>query len=250
MKPRVFATLLLAATGGALAGTVTVRTMGQESIPPKWVARAGKMEGVCPDILAALEKIEPRLRFQGQHDARSVVVMEKGLETGQIDGACALLETSKRHRIANRVGPELYIVRHRIAAAHKDMVEIANLDELAKLNPMINTSRGAGYADQLKARGLQVDDSTGDNVINLKKVVAGHGRFMYMNELTLGYIISQEHLASKVRLLPTVFKEEPVYFWMSKQAPKESQQLVEQTLNKLKLNGELARIYERWSRIK
>ncbi len=248
---RLLITLSFALLSNALAAApLTLRTVAQESIPPKWITRGQHMEGVCPDILAALERVEPRLHFTGQDAPLSVPAIEKGLASGQLDVACALLDTPHRRQIAHSVGKPLYSVRHRLAAAAGDPVAIANLDELVKLNPLINTSRGAGYSVQLRARGLQVDDSTGDNMINLKKIIAGHGRFTYMNELTLGWLIASEDMKGKVRILPAVLKEEPMYFWASRKASPDAVKLVEHALEQLEGNGELARIYANWAHLR
>jgi glutamate/aspartate transport system substrate-binding protein len=233
----------------AQAQTVLVRILGQESIPPKWVARdSGGLDGICPDILAAMEKTEPRLRFTGHEDFRSLPVIEQGLESGAVQAACALLDSERRRKIAYQAG-RLYIVRHRLAAAASDKAVVDSIDDLVKLKPLITTSRGAAYTSQLRQLGLEVDDSTGDNVTNLRKILGGHGRFVYMNELTLVWLIREQRMQDKVRLLPAVLKEEPIYFWISKKADPQAAQLMQQALNKLQKNGELARIYDRWASI-
>lgn len=245
--------LLLVAAGqcawsaGAQAEALTLSVLAQESLPPKWINRGDHSEGVCPDILQAIEKVEPQLHFTGQHDFRSLPVIEQGLETGNVACACALLDTARRRAIATIAGKPLYTVRHRLAAAAADHVTVDSLDELVKLKPLVNTSRGAGYSDQLRALGLKVDDSTGDNVVNLRKIIAGHGRFFYMNELTLTWIVRENGLRAQIRIVPGVLKEEPIYFWVSKKTPPATARLLDQALLKLKANGELNRIYERWS---
>jgi polar amino acid transport system substrate-binding protein len=242
------ALLALAVTpGGADAAPITLQVLAQESIPPKWVAAEGKLSGLCPDILAAIEKIEPRLRFSLQSEPRSLPFLEQGLETGKVNAACALLDTERRRQVADIVGPPLYMVRHRLAARSNDRIAIGSMAELIKLRPLINTQRNAGYANQLRALGLDVDDSTGDNNVNLKKILAGHGRFFYINELTLAWMMSTEPFKGKVRMLDWLVKEEPIYFHVSKKSPAGAAALVDQALVKLKNSGELARIYARWS---
>lgn len=231
----------------ARAGVSNLPVLAQESLPPKWINRGDHSEGVCPDILQAIEKVEPRVHFTGQHEFRSIPVIEQGLESGNVACACALLDTARRRAIATIVGKPLYMVRHRVAAAASDHVRVDSLDELVKLKPLVNTSRGAGYSDQLRALGLKVDDSTSDNVVNLRKIIAGHGRFFYMNELSLNWIVRENGLGEQVRVMPGVLKEEPIYFWVSKKVPPATIRLLDQALLKLKASGELNRIYERWS---
>ncbi len=238
---------LAVVAGLAEATTLTLRVMAQESIPPKWVVSETKMTGVCPDIMAAIERVEPRLRFSRDPETRSVPFIEQGLENGKIDAACALLDTERRRQVAQVVGPPLYMVRHRLAARSADPVIVRSMAELLQLKPLINTQRNASYADQLRAHGLQVDDSSGDNTVNLKKIIAGHGRFFYMNELTLSWFMEKEAFRGKVRMLDWVVKEEPIYFHMSKKSPAGAARLVDRALVELREKGELARIYARWS---
>lgn len=241
--------VLVLALCASVAGAtpISVRILAQGSVVPKWIVDGGKVTGVCPDILAAIEKIEPRLRFARHVETRSIALLEQGLENGKIDAACALLDTGRRRQVARVVGPPLYMVRHRLAARSDDPVTVGSMAELARLKPLITTLRNASYAGQLRALGLDVDDSSGDNTVNLKKLIAGHGRFFYISELTLAWLMEQEAFKGKVRMLDWVVKQEPIYFHVSKRAPPGADQLVGQALVKLKDTGELARIYERWS---
>lgn len=117
--------------------------------------------------------------------------------------------------MAVRLEVPLYEVRHRLAAVGGDAQAINNVDDLVRLKPLINTARGSAYILQLKARGIAVDDSTGDSVVNLRKIMAGHGRYTYMNELSLLRLIRTERLEGKIKMLPAVFNAEPVYLWAS-----------------------------------
>jgi polar amino acid transport system substrate-binding protein len=237
--------------GNAVAGTpITVQIMAQESIPPKWIVEDGSVQGLCPDMLAAIERVEPRIRFSGPDRGRSLPVIENALETGRVSAACGLLDSPRRRSVAIRSRVTLYDVRHRLAAAADDLQVVNDFDDLVRLKPLINTARGSAYILQLKARGIPVDDSTGDSLVNLRKILHGHGRYTYMNELSLLYFIRTGRLEDKVRMLPAVFNEEPVYFWVSHKADPALAPLIDQALAKLKASGELARIYERWSRTK
>jgi glutamate/aspartate transport system substrate-binding protein len=241
---------LLVAAGQAQATQVTVRIMAQESIPPKWILEDGTARGLCPDLIAAIERIEPRIRFTGYDRGRSLVVIEDALASGRVSAACGMLDSVRRRSIALRSEVPVFETRHRLAAAAGDMQEVDSLDDLVRLKALINTARGSASIDEMKARGIAVDDSTGDNVVNLRKILAGHGRYTYMNELTLAHLIRSERLENKIRILPTVFTTAPLYFWVSKKADPALAPILDQALVRLKANGELARIYERWARAK
>jgi len=240
----LLATLPLAAA----ASELVLRVTGQESLPPKWIQKEGlPSSGVCPDILAAITRVEPRIRFTGLEDIRSALVIEQNLRLGTADVACALVSTPLRRHIAIAITQPLYVSRQRLAAAADDTAQINSLDDLARTNALVTTSRGAAYIDQLRARGITVDDSTGSNVTNLRKILAGHGRYFYMNELTLHWLIREQGMQGKVKLIPAILQEDSMFLWVSKKAPPQAAPLLAAAVRKLSDSGELARIYARWS---
>jgi glutamate/aspartate transport system substrate-binding protein len=232
----------------AAASDLVLRVTGQESLPPKWIQRDGQPStGVCPDILAAISRVEPRIRFTGLEDIRSALVIEQNLRLGNADVACALVSTPLRRHIATAIPQPLYISRQRLAAAADDTAQINSLDDLARINALVTTSRGAAYIDQLRARGITVDDSTGSNVTNLRKILAGHGRYFYMNELTLHWLIREQGMQGKVKVIPAVLQEDSMFLWVSKKAPPQAAPMLATAVRKLSDSGELARIYARWT---
>jgi glutamate/aspartate transport system substrate-binding protein len=240
----LLATLPLAAA----ASDLVLRVTGQESLPPKWIQKEGQpSSGVCPDILAAITRVEPRIRFTGLEDIRSALVIEQNLRLGTADVACALVSTPLRRHIAIAITQPLYVSRQRLAAAADDTAQINSLDDLARTNALVTTSRGAAYIDQLRARGITVDDSTGSNVTNLRKILAGHGRYFYMNELTLHWLIREQGMQGKVKLIPAILQEDSMFLWVSKKAPPQAAPLLAAAVRKLSDSGELARIDARWS---
>jgi glutamate/aspartate transport system substrate-binding protein len=208
------------------------------------------VRGLCPDLVAAIERIEPRIRFTGYDRGRSLMAIEDALASGHVWAACGMLDSVRRRSVALRSEVPVFETRHRLAAAAGDMQVVNSIDDLVRLKPLINTARGSAYIDEMKARGIEVDDSTGDNVVNLRKILAGHGRYTYMNELSLSHLIRSEHLEDKIRVLPAVFYTAPLYFWVSKKADPALAPMLNQALVRLKTSGELARIYERWARVK
>jgi polar amino acid transport system substrate-binding protein len=234
----------------AASGELTVPILAQESVAPKWIAGQGKPQGICADVLAAIENIDPRIRFVGHDRPRSLAVIEDSLARGTVWGACALVDAPVRHRIAVRISVPLYETRYRLAAAAGDTEAVDSLDDLARRKPLVNTARGSGYIAELKSRGLEIDDSTGDSVTNLRKTIHGHGRYTYLNESSMMYYIRTAGLQNKLTVLPTVFNPVHTYFWVSKRADPALAPAIEAALAKLKASGELARIYARWTKLR
>ena len=230
------------------APVLEVRVAGQEALAPKWVQSGGGVAGICPDILAALERVQPRLHFTGIRQSRSLSAIEDGLAGGRLDAACALLDSPRRAALARRVGKPVYTVRHLLAARSDDAVEIRGVADLVRLRALVTSHRSSPFTEQLKAAGVRIDDATDDNGVNLRKMLAGHGRFAYMNELTLRHYIHAGHLEGRVRILPVALASEPSYFWVSRKADPALAALLGAALDRLKASGELDRIYARWAR--
>jgi len=229
----------------ARAAPLDAKIVGQEALAPKWVYLRGGVAGLCPDILAAIERVEPRLHFVGNRQSRSLPGIEFGLDDGSVEVACALIPSPRREAIAERVGPVVYEVRHRLAARANDPVEVRSVQELARMGALVVGQRGGVFAGKLKAAGVQVDDATDDNGVNLRKVLAGHGRFVEMNELTMQHYLNSGAIDGRLRLLPVVMGVEPAYFWVSRKADPAIARLLGPALDKLKASGELDRIYAR-----
>lgn len=247
---RVVATLLaftLASTPAAAGHVIDVRVASQRAQPPKWIHDGGKARGICPDIMAAVERIEPRIHFAGDGNSRSLPGIEAGLEGGSLDAACALVPSPRRKAIALAAGKSVYMTRHQLAVRAGDPVTVDSVADLLKLDALVTSQRGSVLTDQLKARGVHIDDATDDNEVNLRKLLAGHGRFTYMNDLTLHYLVRSAHLGQQVRILPLALAEEPAYFWVSRKADPALAPLLGAAIDKLKASGELDRIHLRWS---
>jgi glutamate/aspartate transport system substrate-binding protein len=227
----------------AHAQPVEVRIAGQEALMPKWVHLRNRAAGICPDILMAIERVEPRLRFSGYRQSRSLTGIETGLENGSLDAACGLSPSPRRRAIGQAAGPAIYMVRHRLVARAGDDADIHSVRDLERLHALVIAQRGAIFTDELRAAGIRIDDATDDNGVNLHKMLAGHGRFLDINELTLKYYLHDGGLAQRVRILPAVLKEEPTYFWVSRKADPDVAHLIGAALEKLRASGELERIY-------
>lgn len=245
----VFGGMLLAIHGCAAgAHNLPVRIQAQETIAPVWISDADRVQGICPDLLLAIERVEPRLQFHVDLQSRSVPSIESELASGEVTAACGMMDSPRRRAAALMVGPPLYTIRHRLAARAGERAAVDTPADLVRMNALVNATRGSGCVLRLREAGVAVDDSTGDNLINLRKLLAGHGRFTCMNELTLARYIRQEGLENRIRTLALV-EEAPAWFWVSRKADPRVAPLLGKALTRLRANGELDRIYGRWTRL-
>jgi len=246
-RPCRLLALAFGLAAGAGAWGMDVRIAAQEAIAPKWIATPERAAGICPDLMAAVERIEPRLHFTGYRRSRSLPGLEAGLESGSLDAACALVPTPRRRAIAVPAGKSVYLTRHLLVARAGDQAVVRDTQDLVRLGALVTSQRGSAFTDRLKEAGVRVDDASDDHGLNLRKMLGGHGRFAYVNELSLQNMLRSEGLAARVRVLPVVLGAEPAYFWVSRKADPALASLLGNAIDKLKANGELDRIYKRWS---
>ncbi|MGZ5183311.1 MAG: substrate-binding periplasmic protein, partial [Ramlibacter sp.] len=244
---RALLACILGLAACSAAWGMEVRVAAQEAIAPKWIQSAGRVAGICPDIMAAIERVEPRLHFTGYRRSRSLPGIEAGLESGSLDLACALIGSPRRNEIAVPAGKSVYLTRHMLAARAGDPAVVRDLQDLVRMGALVTAQRGSVFTDTLKAAGVRVDDATDDNGVNLHKMLGGHGRFAYVNELTMKHYVRSEHLEARVRVLPVVLGAEPGYFWVSRKADPALAPLLGAAIDRLKADGELERIVARWA---
>lgn len=243
--PLLLAMALGAAPALAAAGPLLLRTAAQDNNTLKYELNA-KHKGICVDVIKAIEQVAPGLRFSGWTQPMSLPRIEAALAEGQLDVFCALIRSSAREARFNFIDIPVYTVRHKIAVRADDKAAIKTLDDIRKLGAdnLIIVSKGTAHESMLLGEpGLHVDASSRDTEVNLRKLLNKRGRFFYHTENELRRYIADEHLAGMVKLLPTVFKEEALYFATARTlAPAAAEQL-RQALQTLTERGELQKIY-------
>lgn len=233
----------------AMTQHITLEVPGQETAPHKFSLAAGVASGICPDVMRAMQRVDPTLAFRGYQTLTSIRRIERGLKEGHFHAACALLDSPARREFATIVNVPLYVVRHKVAARAEDTAAPTNFRELASASAgsFVITTAGSSYVALLKAHGIEVDDGSGDNQINLNKLLAGRGRFFYQSEMSLHSSIKAGALQNKIKVLPFEFQKDPIYFWVSRKQPPELAKRLGDALEQLSASGELKRIVERYS---
>lgn len=237
------ATVLVLAHALGQAQPIVLRTAAQEGSAPKFIEWEGSVQGHCPDILRALEKVDPQLRFELATIPTSIKRLESHLKEGRLDIACALLDTPLRNEIAYRISTPLFLLRERLVGRIDETLQIHSLKELADTGDMVATQTGASYAESLRGQGAKVDESTGDSAVALRKLVGGRVRFYYTNELTGAYYIRTGKLETQLRLMPGILQETPSYLWVSRKVDEATVQRLERAVARLQKDGVLDKIY-------
>jgi ABC-type amino acid transport substrate-binding protein len=171
--------------------------------------------------------------------------IEKSLQEGRLDVLCALLDTPRRHQIAHRLSTPVYAVRERLVALRSEALSSQGFDDLARTGALVATQAGASYADKLRQHGVAVDET--DTVAALRNIVRHRVRYYYGNELTCVYYIKAGRMSAELGLVPGVMGETPSHFWAARHLEPALVKRLDAALIKLKRNGTLERIYNRYA---
>ncbi len=239
--------LLMAMASGTHA--LEIRLAVQDS-PPKFFRQGERWSGICVDIMRAIEYVAPELRFAPLGVSQSLKQIESGLERGTLDVACGLARTEKRDERFTVIDTPLYHTFFRVAVRHDDPVDVQSLAALRRLSQESPVMVEAGSVQQeaLVALGVRVSSSGLRPSENLRRLMAGEGRFLLHNDFALQKRVQRHHLEGGIRILPfrldLATTDSGRYFVVSKKAAPELAVQLERALAGLHRSGELDRIFE------
>jgi glutamate/aspartate transport system substrate-binding protein len=234
----------------SLAMATELPTSGRDSAP-FFILEEGKASGVCPEIYAALERVDPDLQIRGAEKMLSLAINERSLETGTNVVNCGMGKSPRRNRFVRYI--ELVTTTSMVVAVKSDdsIQTIRDVDELVQLSrqdPVI-VRRATVFADRLKERGVVVDDLSADNLANLRKLIAGRGRFYYNIDYLLMAQMRDPAIAGKIRILPTAFEQQALYLVVSAKAKPSLDSKISAAFMTLRKRGELDVIFKRYGLI-
>lgn len=231
-----------------------IHTAAQEASEPKYIAVVnpqGKaaIGGMCVDIMRAIEKADPELQFVGDQVWQPRARIDAGLKAGNIDVICGVQRIARNTSQYQFAATPLFAVNYLLAVRADDPIAIEDWDDIRKLGNegIILALRGFGIVDILtQMGGLKIDDTATSSISNLKKLLAGRGRFYCHRSPGIGLAIRQAGLEDKIRLLNKPLLTEKFYMGMAKTMSPELVRKIAASLVLLEKNGELKRIFERY----
>lgn len=246
--------LFALAVGPASARILTIKTAAQEEASPRYNVALKKdgrqtVTGLCIDILRAIERVDPEIRFVGDQAPLPLVRVQASLEHGDIDAYCGLNKNPEREKTILFLEPPLYEVNYTVAVRADDDVQVKSFEDIRKLGAdgkvlVMHGSSSQRFLENIG--GLQLDTGGKNQFDNLQKLIAGRARFFYRHDLGLHGEIVDEGLGDKVKLLPISLDRQYQYLLVSKKAPPEVAQRLRKAIEKLKADGELGRIRARY----
>jgi len=226
-----------------------LKTAAQES-SPKFIKNAdGSITGIGIDVMRAISKLDPAIKFTGDQEFVPFRRIEVQVENGDLDIFFGFVKNKERETKYVFIDPPIYNVADVLVVRNGDPVEIQNLEDIKKLGKdgVVLLGSGVAQVDQLKNMGITVDDGGKTPAVNLQKLLVKRGRFVMQSEVEIREAIRCEKLEDRVKILPVKFNEGGRYIAFSKKVPAETIAKVKSALEKLAKSGELKKIYAKYN---
>jgi polar amino acid transport system substrate-binding protein len=236
-------------------GVTEMRTAAQNASEPKFIALVDEdgrksVGGICIDIMRAMERIAPEIRFVGDQTWQPLKRLEAMVENGNLDVACGLLHGVARETKFNYIEPPLFPVNYYLIVREDDDVQVENWNDVRKLGAqgVILVINGFGIINRLnELGGLTIDSGAYDSKANLDKLLARRGRFYLHRSPGINAEIRKAGMQGKVKILPTPMHTESFHMVVSKKLPAETVEAIRKAIVTLDRNGELKRIVDKWN---
>lgn len=238
----------LALATASPAQELTLRTVQQASSVVKYDPDgAPQRAGLCMDVLRAVERADPGLRFTGLDQVIPLRRVERLLADGQIDVFFCLLRSPERERQWRYVPVPLYPVRHVIAQRVEDTRSVDSLLDLATMSQVkpVLVTRGSVLGRRLETVGVNLSEVSSEREA-LQMLVLGRTDAIYGQDINLVRHIRDAHLADKVRLGRTVLLEEAQFLAVRKDLPAAVVDRLTDALRKLERDGVLRLLNEKY----
>lgn len=227
---------------------IEIKTAAQES-HPKYILENGNMTGICMDIMKAIMKEDPEIIFTGTESFTPFRRIAVSLENGTLDVFFGMIKNEERLKQYTFVDIPLYPTRNMLMVRADDNIEINSFDDIRKLgnDGVLLVAAGTAHSKYLESQGgLIIDEGANTVEINIRKLLANRGRFVYSSDKNFMDELSKPEFKGKVRVLPVVLEKDYQFVAFSKNFDKEIVQRIEKILLKLKDNGELDKIFKKY----
>lgn len=229
------------------------RTAAQEGSEPKFLhintAAGPAIGGVCVDIMRAIERVSPDMQFVGDQAWMPPARIDASVKSGNIDAVCGLLGVKSNFNKYRLLSTPLFEVTYLLAVRADDNPDVQTWDDIRQLGDegVILALRGFGIVEILQQIGnLKIDASATSSRSNLKKLIAGRGRFYCHRSPGIKQAIKDSGIGDQVRLLNSPQLNGKFYMALSKSIPEVQENKINAALALLEQSGELNRIFSRY----
>lgn len=229
---------------------IELRAAAQEETAPKYIkGDADEPSGLCVDLLRALERADPTLRFVDGERWFPLIRVQSEMFAGKQDVACGLAHTGERDRHLTYLDPPLVSIDYVLIARKADKVQISDWNDVRHLGAdgVVLGNRGL-FASELLAAvgGIHYDIGSATATQNLNKLLLGRGRFSLQRAQGVNQMLQRAGLEDRLRVLPAVMGSARLYLTVGKHVDKETTARLRLAMERVQTAGELDRIRQRW----
>lgn len=250
---RILLTILIVSIHIPTMAMIIIRTAAQESSEPKYVAIRNNginaVGGICVDIFRAIEKHSPEIQFTGDQVWMPRMRIDAQFLENRIDAICGVQNIERNTAQYKLLSTPLFSVDYLLAVRANDPIQINTWDDIRKLGDdgKIMVIRGFGIFDILNnIGGLSVDNSATSSISNLRKLIAGRGRFYCHRSPGIKSSIKSSGLESQIRIIEPPLISEKFYMGLRKNLPDNQIKIINDALIAIYKSGELKRIFDRY----
>jgi ABC-type amino acid transport substrate-binding protein len=230
------------------AAEPVLRTVAQAGAPVKYAPGDARRPGICAEILEAVERLDPGLRFAGQDRATPLRRIERMLAGGEIDAFFCLLRSPERARHWDYLPVPLYRVRHVAVQRTEDAAELpdyAALRAIGRLKPVL-VAQGSVLAQSLRREQVPYSDAARSDLDALRMLLLGRSDAVYGQDMTLLPLLREPGLAGRLRVGAAVFHEDTQYAVTARHLPPETARRLGRALETLEREGFLRSLGEKY----
>lgn len=237
------------APGSSLAegAVASLRTAQQAGTPTKYGTDAA-LPGLCMEVLRAVEKLDPGLRFTGLEVKASIRRIERMLANGEIDAFFCLLKSPERVQQWRYLPVPLYKIRH-IAVQRADdrALDLQGMQDLivASHQKPVLVVQGSVLAQTLIRANVITGEAPSEREA-LQMLLLGRADLVYGQDVNILRHIRDLGLGDRLKVSPTVFFEDTQYATVAKHVSPELEQRLTQALQQLERDGVLKAIADRY----
>lgn len=239
----------------ACSQTIQLKTEFQQSYPKYFIDKHQNISGLCIDIMSAITTYAPEIKIIApKNQFTPFKRIQQNLEDGKTDVFFGLAKNKQRLKKYTFIKIPIYELKHIIAVRKNDPVEISSFNDIINLGSQgkILTIFGTATYQFLSKQKDLILDARGRNInINLNKLLAHRGRFVYFHDLGLISTINKNRKFKKeIKVLPISFRKYYHYIAFSKKVPQLIVNKITMIIQTLTENGELNKIVSQYNAIK
>lgn len=233
---------------GTPAQGISLRTVQQAGSTVKYnPAGAPLNPGLCLEILDAVEKVEPSLRFTGLEQKVPLKRVERLLAEGLVDAFFCLLKSPEREKQWRYSPVPLYVIRHVVVQRADDGRQFETMADLAAASrrKRVLVMRGTAIARHLIRADVTITEVPSEREA-LQMLTLGRADLIYGQDINLRRHIADNRLGDKMKIGRTIFQEEPQYLALRTDLPVAVEEKLTQALRKLDRDGTLRQIADKY----